>query len=199
MLGTGFLSVAALAQAPADPAQDRPPRRYTPDSPPAPALQDWVPPALGQLSAQAAVKSSFTLDRAMLGFAASLLPDSDAETRQAVERVDRVSVYLLRFGPNGIPDEAAVDSIRQACHQRGWKHLVSTTASGGPVHSRTTDLWLVVDGANLRRAVVLAETPKSLTLVTVTGNLSPADLLHLRGHFGIPRFDDDAFKNDGDR
>jgi len=33
-------------------------------------------------------------------------------------------------------------------------------------------------------AVVLAQTPKSLTLVTIAGNLSPLDLLHLRGHFG---------------
>jgi hypothetical protein len=43
----------------------------------------------------------------------------------------------------------------------------------------------------MRGAVVLAETPQSLTLVTVAGNLSPVDLLHLRGHFGIPRFDGD--------
>jgi hypothetical protein len=36
--------------------------------------------------------------------------------------------------------------------------------------------------------VVLAETPKSLTLVTVAGDVSPVDILRLRGHFGIPRF-----------
>jgi len=39
-----------------------------------------------------------------------------------------------------------------------------------------------MDGVNLRGAVVMAQTPKSLTLVTVAGNLSPVDLLHLRGH-----------------
>jgi hypothetical protein len=37
--------------------------------------------------------------------------------------------------------------------------------------------------------VVLAETTKSLTLVTLKGNLSPVDLLHLRGRFGLPNFD----------
>ena len=66
---------------------------------------------------------------------------------------------------------------------------MSTSNDGGPVHNGTTDVWLVMDGMNLRGAVVLAETPKSLTLVTVAGNLSPVDLLHLRGHFGIPRFE----------
>ena len=41
----------------------------------------------------------------------------------------------------------------------------------------------------------MAETPRSLTLVTVAGNLSPVDLMHLRGHFGIPRLDAGDFRN----
>ena len=79
---------------------------------------------------------------------------------------------------------------------RGWKHLVTTTNAGGPVHNGVTDVWLVLDGVNVRGAVVLAQTPKSLTLVTIAGNLSPLDLLHLRGHFGIPRFDGDGLKGE---
>jgi hypothetical protein len=39
---------------------------------------------------------------------------------------------------------------------------------------------------------VLEETPRSLTLVIVAGKLNPVDLLHLRGRFGIPRFNSDA-------
>jgi len=35
----------------------------------------------------------------------------------------------------------------------------------------------------VRGSVVLVEGGKSLTLVSVAGNLSPIDLLHLRGHF----------------
>lgn len=108
-------------------------------------------------------------------------------------------MHLLRFGDEGIVDPAEVDAVREAYHLRGWKHLVTTNNSGGPVHNETTDVWLVLDGVNVRGAVVLAETPKSLTLVTVAGNLSPVDLLHLRGHFGIPRFDGDGLKSGGDR
>jgi hypothetical protein len=153
-----------------------------------PVVLEWVPPALAQLSAQAAVKSSFTLDRNMLAAAASLIPDSDAPARQSIAKLDGVSVHTLRFGEAGVADPAEVEAVRQAYHLRGWKHLITTTNSGGPVHDGTTDVWVVLDGANLRGAVVLAETPKSLTLVTVAGNLSPADLMRLRGHFGIPRF-----------
>jgi hypothetical protein len=154
---------------------------------------EWTPPALAQLSALAAVKNSFVLDRTMLNAAASVLPDTDEPTRQAINRLDGVSVHLLRFGATGVPDETAVNSIREAYHLRGWKHLVTTQGNGGgPVHNGTTDVWMVMDGVNVRGAVVLAETPKSVTLVTVAGNLSPIDILHLRGHFGIPRFDDNG-------
>jgi hypothetical protein len=101
----------------------------------------------------------------------------------------------MRFGEDGIPDEGAVEAIRAAYHLRGWKHVVTTSDHGSPVRNRTTDVWFVLDGVNVRGAVVLAETPRSLTLVTVAGNLSPIDLMHLRGHFGIPRLDKDDFRN----
>jgi hypothetical protein len=167
----------------------------TRDLPPVPL--EWTPPALSQLTAQATMKESFTLDRTLLGLAAGMVPDNEAEDRQVIRKLDGVSVHTMRFGETGIPDEGEVEAIRSAYHLRGWKHLVSTTKTGGPVHSGTTDVWVVMDGMNVRGAVVLAETPRSLTLVTVAGNLSPVDILHLRGHFGIPRFDGDDLHGQG--
>jgi hypothetical protein len=158
-------------------------------------MLEWTPPALAQLSTQAVAKESFTLDKTMLAAAAGLLPDSDADVRQAAAKLDGVSVHLLRFAAPGTADPAQVEAIRQAYHLRGWKHLVSSTSSGGPVHDGTTDVWLVLDGSNVRGGVMLVESPKSLTLVTMAGNLSPVDLLRLRGHFGIPRFSADALKD----
>jgi hypothetical protein len=160
-----------------------------------PVPLEWIPPALAQLSSTAPVKSNFTLDRTMLGIAAGLMPDSDAPTRQAINKIDGVSVHTLRFGQGGIPDEGAVDAVRAAYHLRGWKHVVTTADHESPIHNGSTDVWVVLDGMNVRGAVVLAETPKSLTLVTMAGNLSPADLMHLRGHFGIPKLDSSDFKN----
>ncbi len=159
-----------------------------------PVPLEWTPPALDELSRQAAVKSSFTLDRNLLSAAASMLPDSDVEDRETIRKLDGVSVHTMRFPDTGIPDEHAVESIRAAYHLRGWKHLVTTGRTGGPVHDEITDVWVVMDGVNVRGAVILAETPKSLTLVTVAGYLNPVDLLRLRGHFGIPRFDSDGVR-----
>jgi hypothetical protein len=166
-------------------------------APPSPVSQnpvplEWTPPALDQLKTQAVSKESFTLDRNMLALAAGLVPDNDQPDRVAIRKLDGVAVNTMRFNEGGVPDEGAVDAIRTAYHLRGWKHLVTTTRAGGPVHSGSTDVWVVLDGMNIRGAVILAETPRSLTLVTVAGNLDPVDLLHLRGHFGIPRFDGDG-------
>jgi len=188
-----FVAGAALAQSPTpEPAPVTP-------APTAAANQepvdlDYVPPALNQLSAQAAIKNSFTFDHDMLVAASSLPSSSDAELKQTVAKIDGVSVHMLRFGESGIPDEAAVDSIRQTYHLRGWKHLVSTTGSGGPIHDNVTDVWIVLDGAIVKGGVVLAETPRSLTMVTVAGNISPVDIMHLRGKFGIPNFNAGDFK-----
>jgi hypothetical protein len=198
IFGISLLSAAlgcALAVAQEYRAQSGPPssRAYPPDASPVPL--DWVPPALSELSAAAPVKEDFTLDRTLLGVAAGIVPDSDAPVRQAINKLDGVSVHTMRFGQSGIPDEGAVRAIRASYHLRGWKHLVTSSDHGGPIRNGTTDVWVVLDGVNVRGAVVLAETPRSLTLVTVAGNLSPIDLLHLRGHFGIPRVDANDFQN----
>lgn len=192
------LVTAALAVLPANAQEPQgpPPAAYAPQpiAPLSPVPLEWTPPALAELNAAAVVKSSFTLDRNLLDAAAALLPDSQAQDRSVLRKLDGVSVHTMRFSDAGIPNESAVASIRDAYHLRGWKHLVTSTNSGGPVHNNTTDVWVVMDGVTVRGAVILAETPRSLTLVTIAGNLNPVDILHLRGHFGIPRFEGDALR-----
>jgi hypothetical protein len=163
---------------------------------PSEVVLDWTPPALAALSAQAAAKSSFTLDRTMLAAAAGVTGGIDDATRQAIAKLDGVSVHVLRFADAGLADPAQIEAIRQAYRQSGWKHMVATASGGSALHNAATDVWVVMDGANLRGAVVLVESPRSLTLATVKGDLSPLDLLHLRGHFGIPRFEGDGLAGD---
>lgn len=213
VLSLGFGCIPVLAQA-AQEAQQAPPEpqmeQQGPPAPPVeaypgvapepgPAQLDWTPPALAQLSAQAEARSSFVLDRTMLMAASGLLPDADEQTRQAIDKLDGISVHLLRFNARAMADEAKVEALREAYHRPGWKHLVTTTGAGGPIRNRNTDLWLSMDGVNVRDAVLLVETPQSLTLVTLKGDLSPVDVLHLRGHFGIPRFDSEGFNRFPDR
>lgn len=201
-LCVGLACMCAMAQESADPAGQGSafPEAAPMAAPDAgPVMLDWTPPALMSLSAQAAMKSSFTLDRNMLSAAAALTGENDAQTKQVIAKLDGVSVHLLQFGDPAMIDPSAVDSIREAYHLRGWKHLVTTTGAGGPVHDGKADVWLVMDGANVRGAVVLVESAKTVALVTVAGDLSTIDLLHLRGHFGIPRFDGDRLRDAQER
>jgi hypothetical protein len=193
----------------ATPAMAQPNQPPSPPAPGAPAGVldlNWTPPAFAQLNSEASTRSSFNLDRNALSMASGLISSSDVQTRQIIAKLDGVSVHILRFAPGGIPDQRDVADLRQAYHLRGWKHLVTNTAflpastnAKDPLHNGTTDLWLEMDGMNVRGAVALVESPKSLTLITLAGNISPVDLLHLRGHFGIPKFDGDQFKTASNR
>ena len=159
-------------------------------------ILEWTPAALTQLGSQALANENFTFDRMMLAAAAGLLPDTDADVKQAVAKLDGVSVHMLRFAAPGTVAPAQIGAIREAYHQRGWKHIMSSSSLGDPAHGGISDVWLLLDGVNIRGAAVMVESPKSLTLATMAGNLSPLDLLHLRGHFGIPRFDSDGLNGE---
>lgn len=175
------------------------PEKYAPN--PAADTQDleWTPPALAALGLQATARSSFTLDRSMLAAASNLLPQTDEPTRQAIAKLDAVSVHLLRFNSSSPADPAQVEVLRSAYHRRGWKHLISSGDKEGKLRGESTDLWLTFNGANVQGAVLLVNRPTTLALITLKGDLSPVDLLHLRGHFGIPRFEADGFRDERER
>ena len=181
----------------------------------APVALDWTPPELAAVAARAEVRNSFVLDRTMLGAAAALLPDSEADARQSIRKLDGIGVHIYRFHDYDQIDPEQMELVRQAYHTRGWKHLVTSAPTGTPMHGRTldptrdpakdraadrstdrmTDLWLMVDGVSVRGGTLLVVTPRSVNLVTFAGDLNPIDLLRLRGHFGIPNFNGDKFQD----
>jgi hypothetical protein len=161
----------------------------------APVALDWTPPELAALGSRAEVKNSFVLDRTMLGAAAALLPDSEANARLSIRKLDAIAVHIYRFHDYDQIDPQQVELVRQAYHTRGWKHLVTAAPTGTPAHNQTTDVWLMVDGVSVRGGALLQVTPRSVNLVTFAGDLNPVDLLRLRGHFGIPNFSGDNFQD----
>ena len=77
----------------------------------------------------------------------------------------------------------------------GWKHLVNANASPGRSAQPTsaiTDLWLHFSGTDIDDVAVLTRGSREMSLIQIAGDLRPLDLLHLAGHFGIPRVDPDA-------
>jgi hypothetical protein len=55
-----------------------------------------------------------------------------------------------------------------------------------------TDVWLHFTGPDIDQVTVLVRSTREMSLVQVAGDLRPLDLIHLSGHFGIPKVDPNA-------
>ncbi len=151
----------------------------------------WVPQGMEALGRTAAFHTDFTFDRSMLQLASGLWEGpGDPAFSDAVNRLDGISVHSYHYAAPGMYDPRLLDVVRRQYGAMGWEHLVTarSAANGG-----ATDLWISFHHMRATGAVVLFQSPTNLNLIAFSGNLSPLDLLHLRGHFGIPRFPGDRF------
>ncbi len=202
------LAAGAFAQQIGTDGQQTPPPPGFTQAPPPPQYDalKLVPLGLTALNQQASWHTDFTFDRSMLAIAGGL-SGMDDQTRQTIARLNGVAVHLARFSSGY--DPASIEEIRAQYSSLGWKHVVTANkfpdsqgagqpngqgAPGMLVPSGPgrTDVWLQSHGADFAGAAILLAGPTNVNLITVSGDIRTLDLLHLRGHFGIPRFPDDA-------
>jgi hypothetical protein len=197
---TTFLLAASLLSLPAGLAQQKAfdgPPAYTAPPPPAPGSLNWVPGGLAAIAQQASTKTEFTFDRSTLALVGQL-STLDQPTRDAIARLNGISLHLYRFPAAGSAttsyDPAAVDEIRSELNTPGFNHIVNQGGHQGAngTQAGRTDVWLAMNGVNPKGAVILLSTASSLNLIDISGDISTLDLLHLRGHFGIPQFSTDT-------
>jgi Domain of unknown function (DUF4252) len=157
----------------------------------------WVPQSVEDLGRRASFHTDFTFDKSMLRMASNLMDNTDDDARRAINKLQAISVHSYHFSAPGLYDTAALDRIRAEYAATGWKHMVGTHGKGDPLNpGRTslpgqTDLWISTSNLDVTGMVILLSDAQNFDLIALTGNLSPVDLLHLRGHFGIPKFDGD--------
>ncbi|MGC1293582.1 MAG: hypothetical protein WA869_00955 [Alloacidobacterium sp.] len=147
---------------------------------------DWVPHNMDAVGQHAAFRTDFTFDRTMLALANNFIDDED--TRRVVARLNGISVHSYKFSMPGLYDPNSLEAVRRQYRDRGWKHLVTAHSNHDPDNVSRTDVWIRFEGTNVAGAVVMLASPTNINLVAINGTLSPLDLLHLRGHFGIPKF-----------
>lgn len=128
----------------------------------------------------------------MLQFANNYIDNGDAETRQAVDKLEAITVHSFHFSAPGMYDPATLERVRADYAATGWKHMSTGHAKGEPFDANATDVWISFSHMQVTGMTVMLAGPKDIDLISLTGNLSPIDLLHLRGHFGIPKFDADG-------
>ncbi len=146
--------------------------------------QNWVPQAIESLGQNASSRTEFTLDHSMLVLAAKADQD-DEGLRRVIAGVDGISVHRFRFQTAGMYDPGILNSVRQQYRGGGWQHIAAAhDKSGGP---GATDLWLHFENNVIRNVAVLFAGRDQVNFVAVSGSISPIDLMHLGGHFGIPK------------
>ncbi len=114
--------------------------------------------------------------------------DSDNEDlRRVIAGVSGVSVHSYRFPGAWKYDPEALNSIKDEYHAAGWKQLANNhDKDGGP---GVTGAWIRMENNAISNVAVLIAKANEVNFVVVSGSISPLDLTHLGGHFGIPKIE----------
>lgn len=146
--------------------------------------QNWVPQEVENLGQYASSRTEFTFDHSMLVIAAKTDQDDDG-LRRVIAGVDGISVHRFRFQGAGMYDPQSLNAVRQAYRTAGWQHVSSAHDKYG--YPSGSDLWLHLEHNTIRNIAVLLAGSNQVNFIAVSGSISPIDLLHLGGHFGIPK------------
>ncbi len=147
--------------------------------------------AIRNLTSQPSNHTSFTFDHDMLQTAVGFLNDGQGPPMQ----LNSITVENYRFHEPAFYIPERMQALVAGFNASGWKHLVDQHA---PPREATeprrtlTDMWMHFSGADIDSVVVLLRGSREMTVIEVSGQLRPLDLVHLGGHFGIPRVDPNA-------
>ena len=148
--------------------------------------QASVPQGIETLRQSASSKTEFTLDHSMLIMASKLDPDNE-DLRRVIAGISGVSVHNYRYPKPGMYDLEALDSVKEEYRAAGWKQLMARHDKNGG--AEVTDLWVRMENNAISNVAVLVARSTEIDFVLVTGSISPVDLSHLGGHFGIPKIE----------
>jgi hypothetical protein len=147
---------------------------------------EQIPQGLESLRQTASSKTEFTLDHSMLVFASKLESDNE-DFRRVIAGVSGLSVHNFHFPGPWMYDPGALGSVRQEYQAEGWKQLINR-------HDRNGDpgmsgLWVRFEHNAISNISILLARQNEVTFIEIAGSISPLDLSHLGGHFGIPRIE----------
>lgn len=138
------------------------------------------------LRQSASSKTEFTLDHSMLALA-SKLDSNNQDLSRVIAGVSGVAVHRYRFAGPWTYDQDVVREVQDGYHKAGWMQLVNKHDRDG--FPGATDLWIRWQDEVISNVVILVARSEEVTLVEVSGSISPLDLSHLGGHFGIPNIE----------
>jgi Domain of unknown function (DUF4252) len=146
----------------------------------------WIPQGIGILQESASSKNEFTFDHSMLVLASKLDPDNE-DLRRVIAGVSGISVHRFHFPGEWQYDPGAIHSVVEEYRAAGWKRVMNRQEKGeGP---GSTDLWVRWENNAISNVAILLTRPAEVNFIVVSGSISPVDLSHLGGHFGVPKIE----------
>ena len=129
---------------------------------------DWIPRDIDALRQFASSKTEFSFDHSMLVFASKLDQDNE-DLRRVIAGVSGVSVHEFRFPQRWMYNPDFVNGALGAI-----------------------DVWLRFENNAISNIALLFARANEVDFIVVNGSISPLDLTHLGGHFGIPKIEGGA-------
>ena len=160
-----------------------------------PQVPPGIAESLNALADQPATHTGFVLDRSELQLAQGVLQRGGLDADRAAAALASISFDTYRYKEPAFYTPETMAQIVDRFHRAGWKHLVDgNQAPANQAQPRTaiTDVWLHFSGSDIDHVTVLVRGAHDMSLVQVAGDLRPLNLLHLGGHFGIPKVDPNA-------
>ncbi len=179
----------ALTQATLAQAQQQSQLPAQPAAAPPSQQQAWIPQGIEALRQTASSKTEFTLDHSMLILASKLDPDNE-DLRRVIAGISGVSVHNYRYPKPWMYDPEALAFVNEEYRAAGWKRLMDRRdKNSGASGAGLTDLWIHLENNAISNVAILVAKSSEVDFFVVSGSISPMDLSHLGGHFGIPRIE----------
>ena len=158
------------------------------------AQQNWFPQEIESLGQNATSRTEFSLDHNMVVLA-SKANQEDGSLRRVIAGVDGISVHRFKFQGTGMYDPQILSAVRYEYNEAGWQHVSNAHDKYG--YPGGTDLWIHLEHNTVRNIAFLITRADQVAFISVSGSISPIDLLHLAGHFGIPRMEGGVMQTPG--
>jgi len=145
---------------------------------------EFIPQGIQILRHSALSKTDFTLDHSMLVLASKLEPNDD-DLRRVIAGVSGISLHRYRYPASWPYDSQVLKSVGDDYRAAGWKQVMNNQEKGGG--PGVTDLWIRLQNNAISNVAILLAKSGEVNFIVVSGSISPLDLSHLGGHFGIPK------------
>lgn len=157
---------------------------------PLPAQPPKLPANIEKLAQKAKETAEVTLDGPLLKLTARFLSDKEsgeARAKKALNGIDGIYVRSFQFDRDAAYDEADLNELRAQYRSPEWSRIVGvrSVTSGD-----NADVFFKVSAdGQLGGIAVIGAGVRELTIVSITGNIDPAQLMDLGGQFHIPRLE----------